>query len=64
MKRCGSARGAASRRKCFGRDLIQYLVLDKTDAERPNFEGAKFVMSPPLRDKTQSAGAVEWLAQR
>ena len=31
--------------------LIQYLVLDKTDAERANFEGAKFVMSPPLRDK-------------
>jgi len=31
--------------------LIQYLVTDKTYAERPNFEGAKFVMSPPLRDK-------------
>ena len=31
--------------------LIQYLVLDKTYAEQPNFEGAKFVMSPPLRDK-------------
>ncbi len=31
--------------------LIQYLVLDKTDAEKPDFEGAKFVMSPPLRDK-------------
>jgi dihydropyrimidinase len=31
--------------------LIQYLVLDKTYAERPNFEGAKYVMSPPLRDK-------------
>lgn len=31
--------------------LIQYLLLDKTDAERPNFEGAKFVMSPPLRAK-------------
>ena len=31
--------------------LIQYLVLDKTHAELPNFEGAKFVMSPPLRDK-------------
>ncbi len=30
--------------------LIQYLVLDKTYAERPDFEGAKFVMSPPLRD--------------
>lgn len=35
--------------------LIQYLVLDKTYAERPNFEGAKYVMSPPLRDaKNQS----------
>src|SRR6266545_7957849 len=31
--------------------LIQYLVLDKTYAERPNFEGAKYVMSPPLRDQ-------------
>ena len=30
--------------------LIQYLTLSKSDAERPNFEGAKFVMSPPLRD--------------
>jgi dihydropyrimidinase len=30
--------------------LIQYLLLDKTHAERPNFEGAKFVMSPPLRE--------------
>lgn len=31
--------------------LIQYLLLDKTDAERSEFEGAKYVMSPPLRDK-------------
>ena len=31
--------------------LIQYLLLDKSHAERPEFEGAKFVMSPPLRDK-------------
>jgi dihydropyrimidinase len=31
--------------------LIQYLLLDKTYAERPKFEGAKYVMSPPLRDK-------------
>ena len=35
--------------------LIQYLVLDKSYAELANFEGAKFVMSPPLRDvKNQS----------
>ena len=32
--------------------LIQYLLLDKTYAERPKFEGAKYVMSPPLRDKS------------
>lgn len=31
--------------------LIQHLLLDRTYAERANFEGAKFVMSPPLRDK-------------
>jgi dihydropyrimidinase len=31
--------------------LIQYLTLDKTCAEKPGFEGAKYVMSPPLRDK-------------
>ncbi len=31
--------------------LIQYLLIDKTYAERENFEGAKYVMSPPLRDK-------------
>src|SRR5687767_2932103 len=30
--------------------LIQYLTLDKTAAEQPGFEGAKYVMSPPLRD--------------
>ncbi|MBI4626849.1 MAG: dihydropyrimidinase [Verrucomicrobia bacterium] len=35
--------------------LIQYLVLDKTYAERPNFEGAKYVMSPPLRDARNHA---------
>src|SRR5260221_5710557 len=31
--------------------LIQYLTLDKSYAEKPRFEGAKFVMLPPLRDK-------------
>lgn len=30
--------------------VAPHLVLDKTYAERPGFEGAKFVMSPPLRD--------------
>ena len=35
--------------------LIQYLLLDKTWAERPGFEGAKYVMSPPLRDRANQA---------
>jgi dihydropyrimidinase len=37
--------------KVWVETLIQYLLIDKTYAERPNFEGAKFVMSPPLRDQ-------------
>lgn len=32
--------------------LIQYLLLDKSHAELPDFEGAKYVMSPPLRDRS------------
>jgi dihydropyrimidinase len=37
--------------KVWVETLIQYLTLDKTYAERPDFEGSKFVMSPPLRDR-------------
>src|SRR5436305_14695767 len=35
--------------KVWVETLIQYLLIDKTYAERPNFEGSKFVMSPPQR---------------
>jgi dihydropyrimidinase len=42
--------------------LIQHLVLDKSFAELPNFEGAKFLMSPPLCDKKNQA--VFWNALR
>lgn len=31
--------------------VIPYLVLDDAAAQQPNFEGAKYVMSPPIRDK-------------
>lgn len=31
--------------------VVPHLLLDKTYAEKPDFEGAKYVMSPPLRDK-------------
>lgn len=43
----GKARGV----KVWAETLIQYLLLDKTCAERPNFEGAKYIMSPPLRHR-------------
>jgi dihydropyrimidinase len=35
--------------------VIPYLVLDKSYAEQPDFLGAKFVMSPPLREKRHQA---------
>ena len=35
--------------------VIPYLILDKSFAERPDFEGAQYVMSPPLRAKEQQA---------
>ena len=45
---------AASRRrgvKVWIETVASYLVLDSTYAEKPDFEGAKYVMSPPLRSK-------------
>lgn len=35
----------------YGETCPQYLVCDATDYERPDFAGANYVMSPPLRDK-------------
>src|SRR5262245_36135678 len=52
---CAPALAAARRARERGvrlwvETVIPYLVLDRTYAERPDFEGAKYVMSPPLRD--------------
>ena len=44
-------RGAARGVNVSVETLIQFLLLDRTAAEKPNFEGAKAVMSPPLREK-------------
>ncbi len=33
----------------FAETCPQYLFLDLSDLDRPNFEGSKFVCSPPLR---------------
>lgn len=35
----------------YGETCPPYLVLDQTALEKPNFEGAKYVWSPPLRPK-------------
>ncbi len=41
--------------------VIPHLVLDKTAAERGGFDGAKFVMSPPLRDRSHQEALWEGL---
>lgn len=35
--------------------VIPYLVLDKTYAEESDFDGAKYVMSPPIRNQREQA---------
>ncbi len=43
--------------------VIPHLMLDKSYAERPDFEGAKYVMSPPLRDKRNQAALWQALSR-
>ena len=58
-------RGAAARRACLGRDADSISPpRSSTDAEKPDFEGAKFVMSPPLRDKKNQGVLWNGLRQR
>ena len=42
--------------------VIPYLTLDSTAAEKPNFEGAKYVMSPPIRAASHQTYLWERLA--
>lgn len=39
--------------EAFAETCPQYLFLSYDNYEEPNFEGAKYVMSPPLRDKSK-----------
>ncbi|WP_127529332.1 dihydropyrimidinase [Paenibacillus kobensis] len=41
--------------RVYGETCPQYLTLDVSYLERPNFEGAKYVWSPPLREKRHQA---------
>jgi dihydropyrimidinase len=49
--------------KLYIESVIPHLMLDKSYAERPDFEGAKFVMSPPLREKRNQQVLWDALAQ-
>src|SRR5881398_263352 len=46
----------------WGETCTQYLFIDYTHLERPNFEGAKYVYTPPPRDKANQE--VLWNAVR
>jgi dihydropyrimidinase len=46
----------------FGETCPQYLFLSQADYERPGFDGAKYVLSPPLRDASNQD--VLWEAVR
>jgi dihydropyrimidinase len=41
----------AAGKKVYGETCPQYLALDITDLQRPDYEGSKYVCSPPLREK-------------
>jgi dihydropyrimidinase len=44
--------------------VAPYLVLDETYAQKPDFDGAKYVMSPPLRSKRHQDAVWNALASR
>lgn len=57
---CRAALQEAVRARNRGVDVlletcIQYLLLDRSYTELPDFEGAKYVVSPPLRDPADQA---------
>ncbi len=65
---CKAALDAAVAAKQRGVDIaveavIPHLVLDETYAQRPEFQGAKWVMSPPLREKSNQKALWDGLSQ-
>jgi dihydropyrimidinase len=65
---CIPALRAAMEAKARGVDItieavIPHLILDASYAEKPDFEGAKFVMSPPLRTKRDQSALWRALEQ-
>ena len=55
-------RAQAGGRPVLAETCPQYLVLADTDLDRPDFGGAKFCCSPPLRDKAHQEALWKGLA--
>ena len=58
-----SARAQQRGLKVYGETCPQYLVLTEKDLEGLNMEGAKYVCSPPPRDKASQQACWEGLQQ-
>jgi len=52
----------ARHQPAYGETCPQYLLLTRAEYERPGFEAAKFVMSPPLREDSDRKALWEALA--
>lgn len=57
------ARARARGQRAYGETCPQYLLLTDAEYERPGFEGAKFVCSPPLRPADNPPALWRHLAQ-
>ncbi|MGP0094171.1 MAG: dihydropyrimidinase [Xanthobacteraceae bacterium] len=49
-------------KKVFGETCPQYLLLTKEDLDKPGLEGAKWICSPPLREKSDQEALWQGLA--
>lgn len=56
------ARAKAEGQHCWGETCPQYLLLDDTVFQKPNFEAAPFVMSPPIRPRSGGHQEALWAA--
>jgi len=54
------ARAKAEGQRCYGETCPQYLLLDDSVYEKPDFEGSVFVMSPPIRPRTAGHQDALW----
>jgi dihydropyrimidinase len=58
------ARATSSGQLAWGETCPQYLVLDESGYQAPDFQGAKFVCSPPLRGKSHQKALWHGLASQ